>query len=270
MLARGNTLELVCYPYLRKQLKTARKRGFLGSIFARIKTHPSIDSTMKHKLTEANLANTFIEFQQWQGMVSNFSLGLEKDANLFSHLDILMSPPANGRPLPLLSPAVPYDSKEYESLVVPEQEEHGQLVRLPALPPTISHNLLSYFSHNHQLPPNLKSANIIHFLLSGSAEYRWNNWDHAQGYSLQPGEVYDEHGGWRALDSVKLHDTIFFVHQDQLHAGLYVGGRMVIHKTSSDGVLWISTFREIFELVGRWSDVHVKPAFKAPKKFTAS
>jgi hypothetical protein len=143
------------------------------------------------------------------------------------------------------------------------QGNPGDLFKLPTLPAAMNHNLSSYFKYQNQLPGELKSANLIHFLHSGNPQYHFNSWNHTDAHSHQPGQIYDEYGGWRSLDSLKLHDTAFFIHDDKLHASVYLGGRLLLHKVSADGPVWISTFREVMELTGRWSDVHVKPTFKA-------
>ena len=50
----------------------------------------------------------------------------------------------------------------------------------------------------------------------------------------------------------------------QLHAGVSVGGHLILHKTSSEGPVWLSTHRELLELTARDCDVHVKPTFTGP------
>jgi len=263
---KSHTLDLVCYPYMRSQLKTDERRGWVSTIYARLVAEPGTP------LAQSNLANKFVEFKEFQ---ESF-LSLAKDqgpqrSSLLSNVNIYFAPSANGRPTPFFKEAVTYDSKEHQQLVVPEQSgDPGDLFLLPALPSIVNQNLMMYFSHADKIgngPTDLKAMNWIHFLFSGSPTYHFNNWDHTDGHTLEAGRVYDEAGGWRCLDALKIHDTVFFQSEEFLHTAIYLGGRLLLHKISSGGPIWISTFRELFELTGRWEKAHVKKKFKIMKAY---
>lgn len=277
MQGAANSLEIVCYPYLRRQLATKR-RGFLGNIFARIKVNPSGDNAANAAIASANLDNKFVEFEAFQGSVAAMASSLPaKDcASLFGNVDIMFSPCANGRPPVSGLEAIDYgDSREYlENVAGEKMGEAGQLFRLPPMGKVLEHNLCALLASPHLVPKqNLNSTSTAHFLHSGSADFQWTNWDANSGFSFQTGNALDDKkGGWKNLEALQVHDTAFFIHDDTMHAGLYLGGKMILHKPSSDSPLWISTFREILDLGGgRWSDVHVKRDFNpaASKKFEA-
>jgi len=191
----------------------------------------------------------------------------QKRATL-SSVNIYFAPPANGRPTPFFKEAVVYDSDEHRELVRSEQTgAPGDLFLLPPLPPVLQQNLLMYLSHADVIGKELKAMNWLNFFFSGSPDYRFNNWlmREEEAEPLRAGTVYNETGGWRVLDQLQVHDTVFFQDRDHLHAALYLGGRMLLHKLSSRGPVWISTFRELFDLTGRWEKAHVRKSF-APDK----
>jgi len=168
---------------------------------------------------------------------------------------------------------VQYDSKEYNELVVPElRGTPGDLFRLPPLPDPVLQNLLHYFSYSDviaQGKPDLKGVRFMNFLFSGSPDYHFANWlnDKTTTAELDPGDTGMEGpAGWRVLDALDLHDTIFLQEAGNIHCGIYLGGRLVLHKLSSGGPLWVSTFRELLELTGRWDKIHVRGLFNPEKR----
>jgi hypothetical protein len=187
-----------------------------------------------------------------------------------SNIEFYFAPPANGRPAQFYDQLVHYDSPEYKELVVPETKgAPGDLFRLAALPDCVHQNLLHYFSYSDLISQGkeLKGVRFINFLFAGSPDYHFANWltDSTAG-ELNPGDsALDGVAGWRVLDSINVHDTIFFQEAGNIHCGIYLGGRLVLHKLSSGGPLWISTFRELLELTGRWDKIHVRGTFKSEK-----
>jgi len=169
---------------------------------------------------------------------------------------------------------VQYDSTEYKEIVVPEiRGTPGDLFRLPPLPDPILQNLLLYFSYSDliaQGKPELKGVRFMNFLFSGSPDYHFANWtkdkNGTKAGELDPGAAaLDGVAGWRVLDALEVHDTIFLQEGANIHCGIYLGGRLILHKLSTEGPLWVSTFRELLELTGRWDKIHVRSAFNPDK-----
>lgn len=263
---KGATLELVCYPYLRDQLKTADRRGWVSTIFARLSLDGAEGSSQA--LSKSKLSNKFVDFKDFQELYSSLCQAQSSRPSL-SNIEIYFAPPANGRPAQFFDQLVQYDSDEYKQLVVPEMRGvPGDLFRLPSLPSPVQENLLQYLSHSDvisQGKKELKGVRFLNFLFSGSPDYNFTNWQSENSRQLQPGATLDGTAGWRVLDSLKLHDTIFLQEAENIHCGIYLGGRLVLHKLSSKGPLWISTFRELLELTGRWDTIHVRSGFKPEK-----
>jgi len=259
------SLDLVCYPYVRSRLKTPERRGWVSTIFARVTTD------REDALGKSELANKFVEFKEFQ---ESFLALSKKNRAQLSRLNIYFAPPANGRPSPFFNQPVVYDSDEYKAVVVPEQTgAPGELFLLPPLPAVLERNLLTYFSHADLIgsgPTNTKSMNWIHFLFSGSTKYHFQNWlvSKEEATPLLAGATYDDSAGWRALDALKLHNSVFFQDREHMHAAIYLGGRLLLHKLSNGGPVWISTFREVFELTGSWRKAHVRKDF-TPEKIAA-
>lgn len=264
---KGATLELLCYPYLRDQLKTKERRGWVSTMFARLSLEEADDVTTR-VLSSSNLVNKFVDFKEFQENYSSLCKSQNKRPTL-SNIEFYFAPASNGRPAQFFDQLVQYDSDEYKEIVAPEiKGVPGDLFRLPALPEPVHQNLLHYFSYSDviaQGKPDLKGVRFLNFLFSGSPDYHFANWSAEQAKDLNPGGALEATAGWRVLDSLQLHDTIFLQEAKNIHCGIYLGGRLVLHKLSSGGPLWVSTFRELLELTGRWDKIHVRSAFKPEK-----
>jgi hypothetical protein len=236
-------------------------------MFARLSMEEADDATTR-ALSSSNLVNKFVDFKDFQASYSALCKGQPNRPTL-SDIEFYFAPAANGRPAQFYDQLVQYDSTEYKELVLPEMRGvPGDLFRLPALPDPVLQNLLHYFTYSDlisQGKSELKGVRFLNFLFSGSPDYHFANWSTDAVRELTPGGSLDGTAGWRVLDSIQVHDTIFLQEAKNIHCGIYLGGRLVLHKLSTGGPLWVSTFRELLELTGRWDKIHVRSSFKPEK-----
>jgi len=265
-------LELVVYPYLQKLFRTKEIRGYGATVLSRFKCPE--DQTQGGEsaiILERNGLTEFMEFDQLQAILGDCGAlereTLQKEVNT---INTFVCTPAQGRPSLFLPEKIEYDDSMFAYHKYIDQHQKflsqnsaGELSRLEPLPQVCQANVCNYLTQRPVLTKDNNNdeyvpAQFANYVWKGNADYDIENWN-----SLADSDYakYREATGWAQLADKQLnvHDTVFMVNDKKkaVHAGIYLGANLLLHKMHTNGLVWVSSLAEVFEPTDRWDGVYV-------------
>jgi len=240
---KEDVLQIAAFPYLRRMMKHEGQRNLMGTVYARLTSAPGSKLRALMEAQPSNMEGDWIDFELMQDTVLPILLNevsVEERSELIKGCDVFFSPPHNGRPgfMPGGNDAPQPENQtlagERDVTLSPET-----MYRLRPLDGDIEARLCAFLA-NSDSNTSMDGTAFSQQISPTESTIRRKILDRTTG------SVYD----WRELlTELDVNDTIEVLDANQRSytQAVHIGGRMLLHKTSKGGPVWISSMCEFVE-----------------------
>lgn len=238
-------LQIAAFPYLRRMMKHEGQRNLVGTVVARVNAAPGSKlGELMEAQAGSSIDGVWIDFELMQNTVLPLLLNEvapDERGDLIKGCEVFFSPPHNGRPgfMPGGNDTPP---PENQTLAVEREQtlSPDPMYRLKPIDEDIETRLREFLA-NSDSNTSMDSIAFAQHLSPTSEQTK-----RRQILARTSGSVYD----WRSLlTELDVNDTIEVVDADRrpYTQAIHIGGRLLLHKTTKGGPVWVSSMCEFVE-----------------------